>query len=440
MGNLQSYLVDVFGTASAYSKDVYVRHHKKLCDLLDHWEENHYYQPPYISKLRDTINNTAELSHRSSGSQVQTADAMAQESTGQLKKDPPYIMPPSHGDLSTPFYDLPAGNIMPHIIPNSGTPIHPQLVKPLQFVTGPADQNLVIAVQGFLKDVESVDGVDAKDETLMDIDELGQIVLRDEISGDIVGGEGYYGWSRTFCERMKRRITGRSLHESENGSRSPRKRRRYSDSQSSGSRSRSPSRPRLRGDLFMEQSRKPSNSPRSASRSKSRSSSYSPPMVLAGFQQTQVPEPSPLQQTEVHERAPSQTHPFPLPFSQGSPLAPGGVPIPPPPPPNFIGVWPPPPPPLPQDLRSQGVQYPILLSQPFPGGPATFQNYGPPTMNLQRYQNQEPPSNFNGWGQQQQQQIPAWGSGLPNGGFDGGRGRGYGYDRGRARGRGGWSR
>ncbi|MCJ1286080.1 hypothetical protein MMC26_005423 [Xylographa opegraphella] len=272
-------------------------------------------------------------------------------------------MPASHGDPSAPYYELPAGNMMPHIIPNSATPINQQIVKPLQFLAGPASESLAMVVKDFLEDVNKLYGQEIVEEEglSVDVDELGQTILRDEV-GDTVASEAYYGWSKAFCEKMKLRRSGkiiprsRGRSDSLEGSQSPRKRRRYSSSGDSQSRSRSrmnqrrqdsysPSRNRLR-------SRTRSQSPPSRfgkrlpsrSRSRSRSRSYSPPGDL--LPPKDYPPARPADQFQTHPQGASSTPPgpFPIPFPQGIPLGPNGMPIPPPPPPNYIGVWPPPPP------------------------------------------------------------------------------------------------
>lgn len=453
-GNVQSYLVDLFGAASAYSLDVYVKQHKCITDLLDIWEGKGYYQPSYIQKLRDTVSNASRLGSVNTDEGIK----LSEEIFSEEKKDPPYVLPPSHGDPLTPFYDLPAGNMMPHIVPNSARAINPQLVKSLQFTAGPADETLVIAVKNFLKSAGSLDAHGFEDrEDEMDFDELGQSVLGDEITGNVSEGEGYYGWSRAFCEKMKKRgvglgdngkITGRAG--SIDRSSSPRKRRRYSDSGSSRNRDRtmdssrsssssSNQGPRRRNgqrsssrtrDLSREQRRYLSL----GSRSRSRSRSYSPPQTVSAFQRPSPSvNPQPMQQTQAQGPSPPPSIPFPHPFSKGFPLGPGGVPIPPPPPPNYHGPWPPPPPPMPNPSNGNAVSAPAP-----PTGPKIGQNHG--ALAFQRipnsdFQGQTP----GGWGQQQFSPV----GGYPHGNRGGAQQPFHGNiqnDRGRGYGRGGWIR
>lgn len=278
-------------------------------------------------------------------------------------------MPSSHGDPSTPYYDLPAGNLVPHIIPNSTVPLRPESIKPLQFLAGPADEKLVTALKVFMKDVDQIyepgKPQPQNDDEVVDIDELGQPVIRDTVTGEILNGETYYGWSRTFCEQMKKRNTkgadrsrSRSWSRSASGSRSPPVRRRYSGSPYSDdslSRSRSPgSRRGGLGGQSYSRSRSPPRRP-----SPSRERSYSPPAPSA-----QKSFPPPYKRKEFPSAAPPPPPgiPPPPPMNQHH-FAPGSAPPPPPsmhnagmmphssapplPPPNYQGPWPPPPPPMP---------------------------------------------------------------------------------------------
>ena len=261
------------------------------------------------------------------------------------------MMPPTHGDPSTPYYDLPAGNMIPHIIPNSTIPLRPDSIKPLQFLAGPADETLVDALKGFLKDVDQIYGTEEliKDDGNVDIDELGQRITRDEITGDILDGETYYGWSRAFCHQMKKRDSDGNRSRSRSGSRYAHQ-RRYSDSslsdrsRRSDSRSRSRARPNRR---YMSRSR--SRSPR-RSRSRPRERSYSPR------------GPSPPRFPPPHH----SSHPPPPPHHPSShPYAPYGHPagnFPPPPPPQYPGAWPPPP-------HLAGMPFPPAFPPSFPGPP-----------------------------------------------------------------------
>ena len=414
-GKVQPILVNLLGSAASFAGCP--KHHGKIQDLLKVWEERDYYSRDYIEKLREAVKNASEAGRFEEGSST-PAQAGDQDTT-KASKSVPYVMPAMHGDPSAPWFDLPAGNLMPHIVPNSTRPINPDLIKPLQFVAGPADEELVMAVKGLLDDVQKIFGgeSDQDDKASWDMDELGQPIILEEISGDVLGGEGYYGWSRTFCEKMKRRRRGLDEPGREGGrgrtsrsqsrSSTPEKtRRRYdrSDEESipddyrrsrakrsySSSRSRSPDAKRPSNGHSRSQSRN-----RSYSRSPQRSSSPRKPESFSR-----------------DARAPSASRPEgfptkpPMPFNPPAPFQGGyNAQFPPPPPPfppppnmNFSGWPPPPPPPLQHHPNTFNPSNP---SQNWPPPPP------PPPANVQFQQHPGgfPPSGPGGWQQQQQQQM-----------------------------------
>lgn len=384
---MQPHIVELLGYAASYDRSKHPKHHRRLEQLLDVWAENGYYSEDYTNKLREAVKNSASVDAIKAS--VGIEDGAGESQQKGLQRDAPFVMPPTHGDPSTPYYDLPAGNFVPHIIPDSSTPIRPEAVKPLQFVAGPADEKLVAAVKRFLKDADRIYGLndlEHDENTVVDIDELGQTVIRDEKTGEIIAGDTYYGWSREFCQQMKKR-RGKDSQRSRSRSRSSdngfHRRRRYSDTSSSEeggrrgrrSRSRSYSRDRGRGRRYSSsRSRSRSRSgrrSRSPSGQRSRSRSYSP--RPASPPRSFSPRHQPLQ---------------PL-FNQSQQLQPPSMgmsaPPPPPPPPNYNGPWPPPPPPPPPHGGSFGVPpmpgfappFPVLPGQ-YPQPPAPGQYPQPP--------------------------------------------------------------
>ena len=316
IGSLQSCIVEILGYAAAYDRAKNPKHHGRLDELLDIWAESGYFSQDYIRKLREVVRNSFLAT---TGSPVKYGEKVEKEK----KKDLPFVMPSTHGDPLTPYYDLPAGNLMPHMIPNSTVPLQPESIKPLQFLAGPADDKLVTALQAFLDDVDRMYAVDKDDgRRNVDLDELGETVVRDEVTGEPVDGDTYYGWSREFCHQMKKR-------------RSPSRGRSYSDSPGNS-------------DRYSPSLRERSYSPRPVSLSPRPPPSL--PSYNGGNQQFPPPPPSP---------AP-----------------------PPPPPLNYNGPWPPSPPPLPYPLgmaMPPGV-FPHPLYAPgqqqeyyYPRGPAARQ-------------------------------------------------------------------
>ncbi|KAI1849405.1 hypothetical protein JX266_004900 [Neoarthrinium moseri] len=376
------------------------KHSKKVSDLVRLWGEKNYFSTSFISKLQDIVLE-APSSDPTGANELPSNGASAGP---RSSRDTPFIMPSMHGDATVPWYDLPAGNWLPLIEPNSTRPMNPSMIKPLQFMAGPAEKTLVKAVQHLLEDVDRIYAKDhgLGDDPTEDIDELGQRIIVDEIAGDVMAGETYYGWSRNFCKKMKQRRNkangseddrGRSLSRSRSrslsrsSSRPAFKRRRTSGSQSPYSRSRSRTRsPRRRrsysGDRRRRRSYSSSRSPpprgdsrynRPRSRSQSRSRDYSPPPALKGDpftngsgQQFNLPNPN-------------------LPF----PPLPQNVPVPfgsaPPRPPNWQGLWPPPPPPPPPMAGGP----PNWLPPSLPGGWGASPVPPPPPPPVTQFEDQQ---------------------------------------------------
>ena len=409
--NFQSYIVELLGAATAYSSDVYVKQHKHIKDLLDIWEEKSYFQSSFIRRLRDADSETPKTIKAGYGKR-DAEPKSTEECLSEEKKEAPYVLPSFHGDPSTPYYDLPAGNMMPHIIPNSLKPVNSHSVKALQLSGGPADGNLIVAMKDFLKDVELLDEYcfdDRADD--MDIDELGQSVLGDEFAGNTLDGEGYYGWSSAFCRKMKNKVGFGDMSRvvrrlgSSDRSLSPRKKRKHSDSGSSRSWNSTVDKGRSRSssnkDLRRRNGQRSSSRPRDLSkeqtrhRSRSRSLSYSPPEPVPIVQRSiSIASVHPMQQLQAQSISTPPSIPFSYSFSKGFPLGPGSVPIPPPPPPNYHGPWPPPPP---IQTRNNGN-----FAAP-PLEPRVGQKYNTPISNQVPRSSLEGqrPQDLGHWGQQQ---------------------------------------
>ncbi|EEH33280.2 hypothetical protein PAAG_04333 [Paracoccidioides lutzii Pb01] len=410
-GSIQPFLVELISFASGYGREENPKHHKRLDEILDIWGSNGYYSSDYINKLRETVYNSSSPDALNSKSAPKGSHS--DTPIKAVLRDAPYIMPATHGDLSTPYHELPAGNLMPLIIPNSTVPIRPHAVKPLQFLAGPADESLVSAVKNFLDDVDKIYNSNSDmlaDGHEVDIDELGQVVVRDEMTGEIIDGETYYGWSRSFCEKMKRRqdrfgSRNRSRSRSRSRSYDTRKRRRYSDSISSDDRERSkspgssisPHRSRSRSNSRSISRSRSRTAPRRAGhrRSGTRSKSYSPrPLSPPRFPPQQQSPPFPPPPGATPHILPPPTIPYPFNGTQQFPpphptvLGSGGMFIPPPPPKpsGYLGPWPPPPPPLPPSQHPGAPPPfpphlpPMSVDMNFPGfnNPAAFQHQAGP--------------------------------------------------------------
>ncbi|MDI1485778.1 MAG: hypothetical protein OHK93_003967 [Ramalina farinacea] len=350
---LEDVLLGLLRGAAQCRPEVHALHHQRLQELVELWEDALFFDPPYCKKLRLAIDEGT----KQSGSQA-NLELEVSETRFQGGKHMPYILPPSHGDSATPFYDLPAGNMIPHITPNSTQPIDHQLVKPLRFTAGPADEVLVRAVNKILQDIGSSDYSAIEDESqgMSDIDLIGQARFSDSDPEQNIQGEGYYGWSRRFCDKMRVaegvNISAMLDGAGEVGQKNleMRKRRRASSPEASEVSSRNTSFTRS----------KTSSRERFRQRD-SRSRSYSPELHHAAVEQHAFPTGGensqhlrgrsppydPRRRRPSSREAPMLAQPFigdtPS-MAQTSGLSTMGMAIPPRPS-NYAGPWPPPPPP-----------------------------------------------------------------------------------------------
>ncbi|KAL2025083.1 hypothetical protein VTK56DRAFT_85 [Thermocarpiscus australiensis] len=255
------------------------KHIRKIQDLIDLWEENSYFSLRFMEQLRAAVDEGPSSGEdaRNGNEHENSASAVA-----KAAKVAPFVMPAMHGDPSTPWYDLPAGNWLPALEPNSTRPMSPSMIKPLVLSQGPADKTLVEAVKKLLVDVDKIYSKEANlNEAPPNVGRLGERVEIDEITGEIVDGDTYYGWSRSFCEKMKRRRRERAGRNDARGD--SEQRGRALSSQSYGrSASRSRSGQRGRSDVSGRSPGRPafkrprlSRSPQGRSRDRSRSRNWS---------------------------------------------------------------------------------------------------------------------------------------------------------------------
>lgn len=348
---------------------------RRLVGLIDIWDKEGYFTKEQLASLH----NALSVSPETSGSALEQRSKSA-----KVLSDLPYNIPPTHGDPSLPFYELPAANLMHLIVPNSSQPIHPAEVRALQFSAGPADESLVNALKDFLRDVDRMDNTFAKFENEsipIEVDELGQVQYRNE--AEDLAGDTYYGWSRTFCEKMRSRATKNALDASSRRSHSPSFSRNRSRSRSrSQSRSRSRSRTQRKRRRYSDSSSKTSGSSQSYSRSVSRAreslsvrgndSIHQDKLNTRSYttQNAARLQPPRFEPAQHFDHDPPPPHPPILGSSFHQPLT--GSTAFPPPPPNWTGIWPPPPPPPPPPLNLLGSQNNLGL--PFPPAPPNVAN------------------------------------------------------------------
>lgn len=416
LADIEPHVLPLFRSAAAFTNAP--KHQGQLNDLIEVWEEKAFFSGPVLEKLRAAVAEGPTKAKDNTEANGETA--MQKEATASSARDAPFLLPSMHGDASTPWYDLPAANWLPAIEPNSTRPMNPSMIKPLQLAGGPANKNLVAAVKRLLGEVDKMYAKDTRldGDTVVDINQMGEIIERDEL-GDIVGGETYYGWSRAFCEKMRaRRKKGDAMDIDDDGrgrrgsSRSSSRSRSRSRGRSpsrdssrpamkrrriSGSRSRSVSRGGSLGGSWTSKSRSRSRGRRSytrrRSRGYSRSGSPSRPRSRSPrrgrYSPLPPPPPVPVPHSVPGNGRPNNFVPLPQHFSQQQPTPfqpswavappppqqrqqqqqqyqlnqPGGfdawsAPPPPPPPAHYQGHshghWPPPPPPPPLGMSPAG--------------------------------------------------------------------------------------
>lgn len=418
VSSMKDSLDDLFKSTARYDPSQNDRFHRRLLDLLDVWNTNEYFDGALLGKLRKIVEN-ATLTANAGGEEASGEGHAAEPARNP--RDAPYIMPSMHGNPSAAYYELPAATMMPLITPNLVNPIQQNAMKPLQFTAGPADPALASAMTKFFKDVDRIFSTgdplmsyraDLKAGDVCDLDELGQIAVRDEDTNEILDGETYYGWSRSFCENMRRRMMPRGNDQGEDRGRvrrsmsrsnfddddRGRKRRHSSHSVSShdsrDSRSYSPAhgrrylRPSHSGSPVSRPGHHPPpRYPKSASSPQRPSPNRSVGRPYPTEEQYHHP-PQPPNPSHTPDQGFMMQHPAPMPMPMPHPAA-AGLFIPPMPP-NYSGPWPPPPPPPPPPssmplppfqpggMPMPPAPFPMPVPPPYQSMPQVFPPFCPP--------------------------------------------------------------
>ncbi|KIH95030.1 hypothetical protein SPBR_03434 [Sporothrix brasiliensis 5110] len=231
VANIEPSLLPLVSSAAAFVRAP--KQLAKLNDLLDLWASQNYVGDNVLQQLRTAIDEgprraeealQKQAKDKASGKHQKGLAAAGATSTGASKeaketKEAPFLLPALHGDPAVPWYDWPAATWLHVLEPNSTRPMNPAALQPLQLAPGPAPPALEASVRALLADVDRMyegeggeggeDGKDSEMSAAADIDSdvnaLGERIDVDVLSGDIVGGDTYYGWSRAFCKSMKER-------------------------------------------------------------------------------------------------------------------------------------------------------------------------------------------------------------------------------------------
>ncbi|QLI65156.1 uncharacterized protein G6M90_00g019990 [Metarhizium brunneum] len=174
---VEAYLPPLISAAASFEKCP--KHIKKLQNLVSIWKSKQYTSDAVIPKLEEAL----------AGSTVSATPEPVNTSL-KLAKEAPFILPSFHGDTSTAWYDLPAATWLPHLVPNSTKPMLPDLIRPIQLAPGPADNVVTAAVKALLSDAERIFSRDRRpDDAHIDVNEMGERIVLDEITGEVIGGE-----------------------------------------------------------------------------------------------------------------------------------------------------------------------------------------------------------------------------------------------------------
>ncbi|KAF4313900.1 hypothetical protein GTA08_BOTSDO01389 [Botryosphaeria dothidea] len=192
---LEPHIDRVFTTALSLQLPNKSKFRQRLAKLTELYEDKTVYSEGYRDRICRTLRD-ASVPNAATAISTQYQPA-------STSKEAPYILPAFHGEPNDPWYDLPAGALMPHIRPNDPRPINPHNIKAVDLRHKTAEIGLTNAVKDLLNYSE---GLYNEDEGIVaDIDMMGQPLVRDEVTGELNVTEGYYGWSVEFCERMKKR-------------------------------------------------------------------------------------------------------------------------------------------------------------------------------------------------------------------------------------------
>ena len=355
-------LVPIVKHTASCDRTKHVNHFKRLEELVDLWATNKYYKDEEIAKLRKAVEDGGTLNDGTSRADGTDGAGLV---NGEPAKDPPYTLPATHGDTATPWFDLPAANLLPHIR-SRRVPIKPWAIKPIQLAAGPAKESLSNAVKEFLKDVSFIDQdsnfAAVSCGRVRQFDELGQPLVRDNANRKFVAKENYYGWSIPFANKMRtlrregasagnedvlRRRRNYSDDSRSDQESSPRKRARrsFSSTNSNGSRShsRSPSgfshgrsNRRPGGMEFQPLNRRRGRSSRSRSNSRpdSRDNNFTPRSQQHPPQHISYPPPPPMDAAHPGSMAGRPSPQFITPTGQINPPFPAMMPPPPSQPPT----------------------------------------------------------------------------------------------------------
>ncbi|GME41867.1 calcium homeostasis endoplasmic reticulum protein [Neofusicoccum parvum] len=187
---LEPHLELLFTTALSLQMPARPKLRQRVAKLTELYEDSKLYSEGYRKRVRKALQEASVPS------------AANPEPASSTSKDAVWALPAFHGDPNDPWYDLPAGALMPHMRPNDPRPVDPYNIKPVDLRNKTVDNGLINAVKDLLGFAADLDNED--EGIVADIDMMGQPVVQDEASGELTVTNGYYGWS--VWQKQKRLI------------------------------------------------------------------------------------------------------------------------------------------------------------------------------------------------------------------------------------------
>ena len=210
VSTLEPQLAHIVSESAACSPQKFEKHHAKLRNLLGIWDGKRYFEASFIEKLSEIPEraNTVGSLTLTQSHQIDSNDKLP-----ALEKHSWYL-PSAHGRADMPWEDLPAANFLNEKcfdLLRQKRPIYGRAIKPMQFNNVVPDSELVEAAEALLSDAAAV--YDKRSDTIggpaMEVDEMGQIFVRNKDNGKAINEMTTYGWPLGRCQhqiRMERKL------------------------------------------------------------------------------------------------------------------------------------------------------------------------------------------------------------------------------------------
>jgi len=171
--------------------DIISNYQRRVNAHLTFWEKRRYFNEGELKALQNLLDEPVQRSQ---------SEENTVESGSKLQST---ILPHQHGDSSSPWFDLPAANIVEQLKKNKSI-LTSSMKRPFKLEAGLARPSIQVAVQSFLQAADRLSNHTKLEHSPcgQDFDELGQIICRDN-EGSTFPVDTYYGWSISLCERIK---------------------------------------------------------------------------------------------------------------------------------------------------------------------------------------------------------------------------------------------